>query len=137
VRFLRSGKLDFGVLLAALASQIVLALNYEPILLGGGAFLELSCNAEAPLRRRLICPVSSELSLRYFGNDTAELVFSALRHHTDLNIEDYEQVMAENSVFLMPRDNYLLAYFMSQGYRARPLDPASPVLYEVTSPNTE
>jgi hypothetical protein len=107
----------------------------EPIVVADShVFMELSYYAESRIRERLIYPVSSDLELRYFGNDTASLILTALSHRTKLHIIGYDSVIASQKRFVLAAlsNNPLPWDLIKAGYRVVPIGSSiAPVLYEV------
>jgi hypothetical protein len=113
----------------------------EPIVVADShVFLELSYYAESRIRERLIYPVSCDLELRYFGNDTAPLLLTALSHRTKLHIIGYDAVIASQKRFVLAalRNNPLPRDLIKAGYRVVPIGSSvAPVLYEVEDPGSK
>lgn len=127
--------LDGEAMRQALAS---LPDDSEPIVVGDAhMFMELSYYETPRLRDRLICPVSADLDLRYFGFDTDALLMTALSHHSNLQIVDYDAVLATHPRFILAarQKDYLPWYLVTAGYRVVPINSSMPpLLYEVEAP---
>jgi hypothetical protein len=87
------------------------------------AFMELAYYAPAPLRQRLVYAASPELSRMYTNVDTGELLLSALRYRTRLNIQNYGDFVSGNSHFLLAAGagDWLIWHLVRSGYRVVPV----------------
>ncbi len=111
----------------------------EPILIPDQhVFMELTYYEAPRLRRRFIYPLSRDLELRYRNYDALAISMGALRHRTQLHIEDYDTILAEYPRFLLVAvaEDYLPQHLVDTGYRVVPIRSAAPrpVLFEVEAP---
>jgi hypothetical protein len=96
--------------------------------------MELSYYAPAPIRARIIYPLSRDLDLHYLKEDSGALLIAALRRRDHLPVVDYDKVVAEYSCFVLAATliDYLPTHLARIGFRVTPLDfSISPVLYRV------
>jgi hypothetical protein len=107
----------------------------EPIVVADHhVFMELAYYAPPRIRERLIYPVSRELDLRYFNEDTGALIMVALSHWSKLRIVDYDAVLASHPRFVLAAvaHDYLPWHAVREGYRVVPIGRFNgPLLYEV------
>jgi hypothetical protein len=126
---------------AILESLASLPNGTEPIVVADPhVFLELSYYADSRFQKRLVYPVSSALDLRYYGNDTNPIIFTALSHHTKLRIVPYDEVMAAHPRFVLAAldINYMPWHLIESGYRVVPIgSPKIPLLFEVEAPGAK
>jgi hypothetical protein len=97
-------------------------------------FVELSYYGNASFRNRLVYAASPELSDRYTGNDTGELVLDALSRYTSLRITTYEDFIRTNTRFLLAAnaDDWLVWQLGRSGYRVSLISEGwQPGLFEV------
>ena len=97
-------------------------------------FVELSYYGNASFRNRLVYAASPELSDRYTGNDTGELVLDALSRYTQLRITTYEDFIRTNTRFLLAAnaDDWLVWQLGRSGYRVSLISEGwQPGLFEV------
>ncbi|MGO9239296.1 MAG: hypothetical protein ACLQBJ_00670 [Bryobacteraceae bacterium] len=112
----------------------------EPIVIPDQhVFMELSYDEQPRLRERFIYPLSRDLELRYRNYDALAISMGALRHRTQLHIEDYDAILAEYPRFLLAAvaEDYLPQHLADTGYRVVPIRSAAPgaVVYEVEAPH--
>jgi hypothetical protein len=108
----------------------------EPIVVANAhAFMELSYYLGAPLRERLVFPLSRELDLKYRGFDTDALTLGPLSRRTPIRVKAYEEILAENKTFLLVafEHDYLPQHLTASGYRVTPVTDAT-TLYQVQAP---
>ena len=108
----------------------------EPIVVANAhAFMELSYYLDAPLRERLVFPLSRDLDLKYRGFDTDALTLGPLSRRAPIRVKTYEEILAENKSFLLAatKYDYLPQHLTQAGYRVTPLGDAT-MLYQVQAP---